>query len=103
MLRICAEILGRRAKRDSPKWYGWNIRFVWLVASCIGPFSRSGKAKWTGWAKEQAYRFGRHHYGVHFNTPRFSPNVELANAYDSGAYDAWLLCLHDEGWECFFP
>jgi hypothetical protein len=50
-----------------------------------------------------AYRLGRQNYGVYFNTPRFSRRDELTNAYDSGAYDFWLGCVHDDEWCSYLP
>lgn len=87
-----------RSRRDSPIWYGWKIRVVWLVSHVIGQFSREARSRCQDWAMERAYRLGRADYGVYFNTPRFSRRDELTNAYDSGAYDFWLGCSHAEEW-----
>lgn len=82
--------------RNSPFWYGWKIRIVWMIAAILGLFSEKTKVTCQSWATAQAYRLGRSDYGVHFNTPRFSRNEQLANAYDNGAYDWWVGCMPDE-------
>jgi len=87
-----------QTQRDSPFRYGWKIRVAWLTGAISGPFSEKAKNKCQDWATKQAYRLGRSDYGVHFNTPRFSKNQKLANAYDDGAYDVWLTHIHVEEW-----
>lgn len=82
--------------RNSPVWYGWKIRLVWLIGAIIGPFSKQAKVACEDWSTMQAYRLGGSDYGVHFNTPCFSRNEKMANAYDNGAYDMWVKDLHVE-------
>ncbi|NKA72517.1 hypothetical protein BL241_03595 [Ralstonia solanacearum] len=82
--------------RNSPFWYGWKIRMVWMIAAISGLLSDKTKANCQNWATMQAYRLGWSDYGVHFNTPRFSRNEKLANAYDNGAYDFWIGCTPHE-------
>ncbi|MDO3615354.1 hypothetical protein Q3O97_05810 [Ralstonia pseudosolanacearum] len=82
--------------RNSPFWYGWKIRIVWIIAAILGLFNEKTKTTCQNWATAQAYRLGWSDYGVHFNTPRFSRNERLANAYDNGAYDLWVTNMPDE-------
>lgn len=87
-----------RSRRNSPLWYGWKIRAVWLVSGVLGLLSKEVKGRCQEWAMAGAYRLGRQDYGAHLNTPRFSRRDELTNAYDSGAYDFWLGRRHTEHW-----
>ncbi len=82
--------------RCSPVWYGWKVRLVWLMGVIVGPISKRAKVACQDWATTQAYRLGASDYGAHFNTPRFSRNEKIADAYDSGAYDVWVKDLHDD-------
>ncbi|MFP3655761.1 MULTISPECIES: hypothetical protein [Burkholderia] len=95
--------LGTSAKRNSPFWYGWKIRLVWLVAAFVGMFAINAKAWCRNWATAQAYRLGRADFGVFLHTPRFSRIAELTDAYDSGAYDFWLSTVHVDDWSRYLP
>ncbi|CAI9009874.1 MULTISPECIES: hypothetical protein [Burkholderia cepacia complex] len=95
--------LDASAKRNSPLWYGWKIRFVWLVAAFIGMFAINAKAWCRNWATVRAYRLGRADFGVFLHTPCFSRIAELADAYDSGAYDFWLTTVHVDDWSRYLP
>lgn len=92
-----------RSRRNSPLWYGWKIRAVWLVSGVLGLLSKEVKGRCQEWAMAGAYRLGRQDYGAHLNTPRFSRRDELTNAYDSGAYDFWLGCVHVDEWCSYLP
>jgi hypothetical protein len=85
-------------ERESAFSYGWKIRVVWSFAAVVGMLSERAGTACRNWATGQAYRLGRSDYGVHFNTPRFSRNTKLADAYDNGAYDTWVQTPPRDDW-----